>query len=336
MLSTTHAIVIERHGGPEVLEWREIPLAAPGPKEVRLRHLAIAQNFSDINLREGGFYLGSGPRFPIVLGNEAVGVIEAVGPEVTGFSVGERVAYAGVGGMFFENTGAYARHRNVLADYLVKVPDGISNEQAAGLFCKGLTASVIVHRCFTPQPGDPVLVHAAASGVGGLLAQWYAHLGATVIGTVGSAAKAEVAKRHGCAHVILYRERDFVPAVRELYPDGVAAVLDGVGKDTFLPSLDCLRPFGVMVNYGNASGPVPPLNVMLLAQKGCFALHRPGFGWLTRTRADRESYCQELFDLVLQGVLHVEVGATYPLERAADAHRAAQGGAHAGAIVLIP
>lgn len=335
-LPRTPAIIIARHGGPDVLTWGEIELPAPAPSEVRVRHLAIGQNFSDINLREGGFYVGDGPSFPLVLGNEAAGVVEAVGSDVRGFESGERVAYAGVGGNFFENTGAYAHRRNVPATHLVKVPDDMSDEQVAGMLLKGLTASVIVHRCFQPKPGDVVLIHAAASGVGILLAQWCKHLGATVIGTVGSRAKAELAARRGCDHVILYREHDFVPAVRALAPEGVSAVLDGVGKDTFLPSLDCLRPFGAMVNYGNASGPVPPLNVMLLAQKGCFALHRPGFGWLTNTVQDRQLYCAELFDLVRRGVLHVEIAARFPLERAADAHRAAQSGQVAGSIVLIP
>lgn len=335
-MQSTRVISIAKHGGPEVLEWSEIDLPDPAPHEILIRHLAIGQNFSDINLRQGGFYVGDSPHFPIVLGNEAAGVVEAVGDEVEDFEIGERVAYAGVGGGFFENTGAYAQRRNIPATHAVKIPEDISNEQAAAMLCKGLTASVIVHRCFQPAPADVVLVHAAASGVGSLLAQWYKHLGATVIGTVGSRAKRELALRRGCDHVILYREQDFVPAVRALVPQGVSAVLDGVGKATFLASFDCLRPFGTMVNYGNASGPVAPLNVMLLAQKGCFALHRPGFGWLTNTVQDRRFYCAELFDLVRRGILHIEIAARFPLEHAADAHLAAQSGQLAGSIVLIP
>ncbi|MCK9512196.1 MAG: quinone oxidoreductase [Pigmentiphaga sp.] len=330
------AIAISRHGGPEVLESLDLELPPPAANEVQVRHTAIGLNFSDINVRSGGFYLGDGPAFPIVLGNEAAGVVEAVGSGVEGFTPGERVAYAGVGGMFFENTGAYAQARNVLATHLVKVPDWITDQQAAGMLLKGLTASGMVHRCFRPSPGDAVLIHAAASGVGSILAQWYKHLGATVIGTVGSPEKAELARRRGCDHTILYRQEDFVPAVRRLVPEGVAAVLDGVGKDTFLPSFDCLRPFGAMINYGNASGPVPPFNVMLLAQKGYFALYRPGFGWHANTPATLRSACGELFELVRTGALQIEIAATYPLAEAAQAHRAAETGRLAGSIVLLP
>lgn len=332
----TRAIAISRHGGPEVLEWIELDVPPPAAHEVRVRHTAIGQNFSDINLRNGGFYVGSGPRFPVVLGNEAAGIVEAVGRDVEDFSPGDRVAYAGVGGMFFDNTGAYAQVRNVPATHLVSVPEWISDQQAAGMLLKGLTASGIVHRCFWPASGDAVLIHAAASGVGSLLSQWYKHLGAMVIGTVGSPEKAALAAKRGCDHTILYRQEDFVPALRRLVPDGVAAVLDGVGKDTFLPSFDCLRPFGTMVNYGNASGPVPPFNLMILAQKGYFALYRPGFGWHANTPDTLRSACAELFELVRVGALHVEIAAAFPLEQAADAHRAAESGRLAGSIVLIP
>ncbi len=335
-MSYTKAIAIARHGGPEVLEWIDLELPPPAAHEVRLRHTAIGQNFSDINLRSGGFYLGTAPRFPIVLGNEAAGVVEAVGAEVEGFTPGDRVGYAGVGGMFFENTGAYALARNVPATHLVALPAWISDQQAAGMLLKGLTASGIVHRCFQPAPGDAVLIHAAASGVGSLLAQWYKHLGATVIGTVGSAAKAELAARRGVDHSILYRQEDFVPAVRRLVPEGVAAVLDGVGKDTFLPSFDCLRPFGTMVNYGNASGPVPPFNVMLLAQKGYFSLFRPGFGWHANTPTTLRAACAELFELVRAGALQVEIAASFRLQEAAQAHEAAESGRLAGSIVILP
>ncbi|HMN78790.1 MAG TPA: quinone oxidoreductase [Burkholderiaceae bacterium] len=335
-MSRTKAIAISRHGGPEVLEWIDLDLSPPAAHEVQVRHTAIGQNFSDINLRSGGFYLGNGPRFPIVLGNEAAGVVETVGSDVDGFAAGDRVAYAGVGGMFFENTGAYAQARNVPATHLVKVPDWITDQQAAGMLLKGLTASGIVHRCFSPAAGDPVLIHAAASGVGSILAQWYKHLGALVIGTVGNPAKAGLARKRGCDHTILYRQEDFVPAVRRLVPEGVAAVLDGVGKDTFLPSFDCLRPFGTLVNYGNASGPVPPFNVMLLAQKGYFALYRPGFGWHASTPDTLRAACDELFELVRTGALHIEIAATFRLEQAAEAHRAAESAGLAGSIVLLP
>jgi len=336
LASETRAVGIFRTGGPEVLEPMTLPLPAPAAHEVRVRHTAIGLNFSDINVRKGGFYLGEGPRFPVVLGNEAAGVVEAVGADVASFRPGDRVGYAGVGGMFFDNTGAYAERRNVPATHLVPLPDGISDAQAAGMLLKGLTASVIVNRCFRPQAGDPVLIHAAASGVGSILAQWYKHLGAVVIGTVGSPAKAELAARRGCDHTILYREEDFVPAVRRIVPEGVAAVLDGVGKDTFLKSFDCMRPFATMVNYGNASGAVEPFNVMLLAQKGCFGLYRPGFGWHAATPETLRSACAELFGLVQSGALHIEIAATYPLERAADAHRLAESGHPAGSVLLLP
>lgn len=329
-----NAIHIHRNGGPEVLEWAEVELPAPGPGEVRIRHTAIGLNFSDINVRSGGFYVTEATTFPITLGNEAAGVVESLGPGVDGFRVGERVAYCGTGGLFFENTGAYAQQRNVAADCLVRLPDDINDRQAAALLLKGLTAAVIVHRCFRPQPGDAVLIHAAASGVGSLLAQWCHALGATVIGTVGSPAKADFAHAHGCHHTILYRQDDFVAATRELAPGGVAAVFDGVGKDTFVRSFDVVRPFGALVNYGNASGPVPPFPLILLAQKGCLVLHRPGFGWYANTTESRQQACDELFGMVRSGQLKVEICATYPLKDAAEAHRAVEAGRTTGSVVL--
>lgn len=330
------AIVIHRHGGPEVLEWADVDLPPPGPGEVRLRHTAIGLNFSDINVRNGGFYLGDGPRFPVILGNEAAGVVEAVGPGVQGWAPGDRVAYAGSGSLFFLNTGAYAEQRNMRAEHLVRLPADISDAQAAAMLLKGLTAAVVVHKCHRPQPGEVVLVHAAASGVGSLLAQWSAHLGATVIGTVGSEAKADFARAHGCHHAVLYRQTDFVAAVKELAPQGVAAVFDGVGKDTFIPSFDLLRPFGAAVNYGNASGNVPPFNLMLLAQKGCLALHRPGFGFYANTAETRQAACDELFGLVRSGALRVEVSRQVPLRDAAKAHADAEQGRSTGSVVLVP
>jgi NADPH2:quinone reductase len=330
------AIAIHRHGGPEVLEAIDMELPPPAEHEVRVRHTAVGLNYSDINVRNGGFYLGEGPSFPAILGNEAAGVVQAVGAGVTDFAPGDRVAYAGSGGLFFMNTGAYAEQRNMPADCLVKLPDHISEETAAALLLKGLTAAVVIHHCYTPKPGDKVLIHAAASGVGSLLAQWCAHLGATVIGTVGSQAKAAFAREHGCSHTILYRDEGFVAAVKKLAPQGVAAVLDGVGKDTFIPSFDVLRNFGTAVNYGNASGNVPPFNVMLLAQKGCIALHRPGFGFYANTDSTRQAACDELFELVRKGVLRVEIGSRWPLTDAALAHEEAERGRSVGSALLIP
>jgi NADPH2:quinone reductase len=330
------AIAIHSHGGPEVLEWSDIDLGPPGRREVQLRHTAIGLNFSDINVRTGGFYLTGETEFPIILGNEAAGIVETVGSDVVEFSPGDRVVYAGVGGLFFENTGAYAEKRNVNAEYLVKLPTDISDQVAAALILKGLTASVVVHRCFKPTAGDVVLIHAAASGVGSLLAQWSNHLGATVIGTVGSAGKVEFARAHGCEHTILYREQNFVEAVRKIAPNGISAVFDGVGKDTFVPSFDCVKPFGVLVNYGNASGPVPPFNLMLLAQKGCLALYRPGFGFHANTPETRRQACAELFELVRTGKMKVEISATFPLKDAAQAHREVEGRRTVGSVLLIP
>jgi NADPH2:quinone reductase len=218
------AMRIHRHGGPEEFRYEEVELAPPGPGEVRVRHRAIAVNFSDVNLRRGGFYLGAAPAFPLILGNEAVGVLDG----------GERVAYVGSGGAFYENTGAYAEARNIPARLLVPLPEGLPDRAAAALMLKGLTASMLIHRCYRPAKGDAVLVHAAASGVGLLLVQWLKHLGATVIGTVGSAEKAQAARAAGCEHVVLYRDLDFGAAVRQLVPRGVAAVFDGVGRDTWL------------------------------------------------------------------------------------------------------
>jgi NADPH2:quinone reductase len=330
------AVAIYRNGGPEVLEWADLELPPPAPDQVRVRHTAIGLNFSDINVRNGGFYLGDGPKFPVVLGNEAAGVVVSVGADVTGFQPGERVAYAGTGGLFFHDTGAYAEQRNLPASCLVKLPHDISDQQAAAMLLKGLTASVVIHRCYRPGPSDVVLIHAAASGVGSLLAQWCRHLGATVLGTVGSEAKAAFAREHGCHHTILYRQEDFVAATRRLAPGGVAAVFDGVGKDTFVPSFDCVRPFGAVVNYGNASGNVPPFNLMLLAQKGCLALHRPGFGFHAATPETRTEACDELFQLVRSGALKVEVSRTWPLKEAVLAHAEAEQGRSTGSVLLIP
>ena len=330
------AVRMHRNGGPEVLVWEDVELPAPAAGEVRIRHTAIAFNFSDVNVRRGGFYIANPLDFPVILGNEAAGVVQAVGPGVTSVKPGERVAYVGSGGPFYETTGAYAEERNILASCLIKLPDHITDAQAAGLMLKGLTASLVINRVFKPKPGDSVLIHAAASGVGLLLAQWSKHLGAHVIGTVGSAAKARVAQAHGCDHAILYREVDFVPAVRALAPNGAHAVLDGVGRDVFLPSLDCLRPFGILVNYGNASGHPPPLDLLLLAKKGSLSVSRPAFSHHIADPDDARVACAELFDLVGRGVLKVEIGRSYKLSDAALAHRDLEARANAGSVVLLP
>lgn len=330
------AIRIHAHGGPEAMCWEEVDLPPPAAGEARVRHTAIAVNFSDINQRRGGFYASDPAPMPMIPGNEAAGVVESVGPGVTGVKPGDRVAYAGVNAAFYLHTGAYAEVRNMPAARLVPVPDRISDRQAAAMMVKGLTASLIVNRVWRPTPGDTVLIHAAASGVGMILAQWASHLGATVIGTVGSPKKARVAAAHGCRHTILYRETDFVAATRAIEPSGVRAVLDGVGKDTFIPSLDCLRPFGIAVNYGNASGHVPPLDLLDLARRGGLSVSRPGLSHYLKEPGVLQAAAAELFALVARGTLRIEIGRTYALRDAARAHRDIESRAVAGAIVLTP
>ncbi len=330
------AIRIHENGGPEVLRWEEFELPPAGPGEARVRHTAIAVNFSDVNVRRGGFYMSKPQRFPLIPGNEAAGVVASVGPGVTGVRPGERVAYVGTGGPFYEETGSYAEERNVPASCLVSLPEGISEKTAAAFLLKGLTAAMIVNRVFRPARGDTILIHAAASGVGLLLCQWARHLGATVIGTVGSREKARLAQAHGCDHAILYREVDFVAAVKKLVPKGVAAVFDGVGKDTFERSIGCVRRFGMLVNYGNASGHVPPIDLLLLAKNGSLSVSRPGFSHYIAGPGGFQAACAELFDLVLRGVLKVEIGRSYALRDAATAHRDLEERRLAGSAVLIP
>jgi NADPH2:quinone reductase len=287
-------------------------------------------------VRRGGFYLARPLQFPVILGNEAAGVVESVGPDVAGIAPGDRVVYAGMSAEYFERTGAYAEQRNVPADRLLKLPDAMSDRQAAAMMVKGFTASLIVNRVFRPKSGDTILIHAAASGVGLLLCQWAKHLGAAVIGTVGSAEKAKVAHANGCDHTILYREFDFVAAVRTIVPQGVSAVFDGVGKDTFLASLDCVRPFGMLVNYGNASGHPPPLDLLLLAKKGSLSVCRPALSSVTGDVATMRGAAAELFDLMGCGALKAEIGKTYPLREAASAHRDIESRKVAGTVLLLP
>ncbi len=330
------AIRIHAHGGPEVMRWEDVELPPPAAGEARVRHTAIAVNFSDINQRRGGFYTAAPSPMPRILGNEAAGVVESVGPGVTNVKPGDRIAYVGVNAAFYENTGAYAEERNMPAARLVPLPEGISDVQAAAMMVKGLTASLIVHRVYTPRPGDTVLIHTAAAGVGMILAQWAKHLGARVIGTVGSREKAEIAAAHGCDHPILYRETDFVAAVKRIVPAGVHAVYDGVGKDTFTPSLDCIRPFGMIVNYGNASGHVPPLDLLDLSKRGALSVSRPGLSHYLKDLGEFHAAAAELFALVADGTLKVEVSRTYPLCGAAEAHRDVEGRRISGSVVLIP
>jgi NADPH2:quinone reductase len=329
------AMRIHANGGPEQLVWEESRLPPLRDDEVRVRHSAIGINFSDINVRRGGFYPGQNPVFPMVLGNEAAGVVCEIGSAVGDFNIGDRVAYAGIRGQFYEDTGAYSQYRNVPAERLVAIPDGVTDQEAAAILLKGCTASLIVNCLYTPKPGDVVLVHTGASGVGSLLCQWAKHLGATVIGTVGSPAKVEAARQNGCDHVILYRETNFVDEVAKLFPGGVSAVYDGVGRDTFLPSLDCVKPFGHLVNYGNASGTVPPFNVQILAIKS-LTVSRAGVTGHIQDAAALRKVAEELFALVAAGALRIHVQKTYPLQEAAAAHRDVEAGKAIGSLLLIP
>jgi NADPH2:quinone reductase len=330
------AIRIHANGGPEVMHWEEIDVPPPGPGEARIRHTAIGINYSDVNVRRGGFYLARPLTFPLILGNEAAGVVEVVGAGVDDAAPGDRIVYAGMTGEFFESTGAYAEARNVPAERLIKLPAGISERQAAGMMVKGFTASLIINRIFRPKPGDTILVHAAASGVGLILCQWAKHLGATVIGTVGAPDKVRVAHAHGCDHTILYRETDFVEAIRKIVPQGVSAVFDGVGKDTFMSSLRCVRPFGMLVNYGNASGHPSPLDLLQLAKHGSLSVSRPALSSLTADTTAMRTAAAELFDLVARGILEIEISRTYPLRDAAAAHRAIEDRKSSGSMLLMP
>ena len=319
------AIRIHEVGGPEVLRYEEVPVGDPGPGQARVRITAAGVNFVDVYHRTGLYPLP----LPAILGVEAAGRVEAIGAGVTGISPGDRVA--------FNEPGSYIDARLVAADRLVKLPGEISERDAAGALSKGLTVHMLIRKVYRVGPGDTVVWHAAAGGVGLLAVQWLKALGATVIGTVGSDAKAEVARAHGCDHVIVYTREDFPRRVRELTGgEGVPVVYDAVGKTTFAGSLDCLRPFGTMVTFGNASGPVPPVDPLLLGRKGSLALTRPSvFTYVARSEVRRAAATQ-LFDVIRSGRVKVEVGRTWPLGEAAEAHRALEARATTGSIVLLP
>lgn len=322
------AIRMHETGGPEVLKWEEMDAGDPGPGEVRLEQKAVGLNFIDVYHRTGLYPL---PGLPAVPGMEGAGVVEAVGPEVTEFSPGDRVAYAGV------PPGAYAEKRLIPAHRLVPLPEGIGFETAAAMMLQGMTARYLLHGCFPVKKGDTILVHAAAGGVGLIACQWANHKGATVIGTAGSPEKAELAKAHGCHHPILYRETDFVAAVREITNGrGVDAVYDSVGKDTFLKSLDCLRPMGTLVSFGQSSGAIEPFNPALLAAKGSLFLTRPSLMDYTAQREDLLAHARDLFEVVGAGGVRVEVRQTYPLADAAQAHRDLEARKTTGSTVLLP
>ncbi len=329
-------IRIQSHGAPEVMKLIDVDLPAPGPDEVLVRHTAIGINFSDINVRRGHFYYPEPMKMPLTPGNEAAGIVESVGAGVSGFKPGDRVGYVGMHGPFYHFTGAYAQKRIVPADRLVALPDNISEQQAAASMLKGMTAASIIEHMYPPKKGDTILIHAAASGVSLLLVQWVKHLGAQVIGTAGSPAKADVARAHGCDHVILYRETDFAAAVKKIIPEGVSAVYDGVGKDTFKKSMDCVRPFGSLVNYGNASGHVPPIDLLDCASKGSLSVSRPAVSFQIAKTADLRRNCAHFFDLVGRGIIKIEISKTYPLADAVQAHHDVEAGRATGSLLLNP
>src|SRR3954447_9464545 len=321
------AIRIYQTGGPEVLKLEDVPVGEPAAGQVRLRHTAIGVNFIDTYHRSG---LYPTP-LPGGLGSEGAGLVEAVGPGVPHVNIGDRVAYAG------GPPGSYCEMRLMPADRLVKLPEGISDRQAAAMMLKGMTVQYLIRRTYKVEPGETVLFHAAAGGVGLIACQWLKALGATVIGTVGSDEKAELARTHGCDHAIVYTREDFAQRVRELTGGkGVPVVYDSVGKSTFQGSLDCLRPLGLMVSFGNASGAVPPFEPGLLTQKGSLYLTRPTLATYTATRADLEATAKDLFDMVLSGKVKVEINRTYALRDAQQVHRDLEGRKTTGSGVMLP
>jgi NADPH:quinone reductase len=321
-----HAIRVHRYGGPEALQWEPVEIEAPGPGQVQLRHTAIGLNFIDVYERTG-LYQGA---LPITPGREAAGVVEILGPEVSGLAVGDRVVYVS------HTSGAYSQRRNMPANRLVKLPALVDDQVAAALFLKGLTAQFLLRQTYKVCAGDHVLIHAAAGGVGSLAVQWAKHLGAIVIAVVGSQAKAERARGLGAHHVLLDRD-DWVAQVRSITSgQGVQVVYDSVGKTTFSPSLDCLRRRGMMVSYGNASGPVPPVAPLELSRRGSLFLTRPTLFDYIALRSELETAAEELFDLQQRGVIGVHVDRAYPLSEAARAHQALEARETSGSTVLLP
>ncbi len=314
-------------GGPEVLRWEDVAVGEPGEGQARVRHTAVGVNFIDIYHRSGLYPLP----LPSGLGSEAAGVVEAVGPGVTVVRPGDRVAYAG------GPLGSYAEVRLLPAGILVPIPDGVTDQTAAAVMLKGMTTQYLIRRTYPVKAGETILFHAAAGGVGLIACQWLKALGATVIGTVGSDEKAEVARAHGCDHVVISTREDIAKRVREITGGtGVPVVYDSVGKDTFLSSLDCLRPLGLLVSFGNSSGKVTPFDIVILSQKGSLYLTRPTLATYTASRADLEATAREVFDVVREGKVKVVVRHTYPLADTQQVHRDLEGRRTVGSIVMIP
>jgi len=327
-MTTCKAVRVHEDGGPEVLKFDDIDVAAPAPGEIRIRHTAIGLNFIDVYMRTGLYPL---PALPTTIGMEGAGVVEALGQGVEGLSVGDRVAYAS------QPPGAYAQLRNLAAERVVKIPDAISDKTAAAMMLQGLTAQYLLRQTYRVQAGDAILMHAAAGGVGLIVCQWAKHLGATVIGTVGSVEKAQLAKAHGCDHTILYRDENFKDRVLELTDGrGVNVVYDSIGKDTFMDSLGCLKKRGTMVTYGNASGPVDPFQPGLLGKMGSLYLTRPTLFDYIAERENLVAMADELFEIVGSGAVKIEINQEYPLSQTAQAHTDLEARKTSGSTVLIP
>ena len=323
----TKAIRIHQAGGPEVLQYEDVDIGDVGPDEVRLKHTAIGLNFIDVYQRSGMYPIGDLPK---TLGMEAAGVIEEVGADVEGFAVGDRVAYA-------MGLGSYAEERVWGTDRLVKLPDAIDDQTAAAMMLQGMTVYYLLNRTYRVKSGDTILFYAAAGGVGLIACQWAKHLGATVIGCVGSEEKAELAKANGCDHPILYRDENVPERVKEITGgEGVPVVYDSIGKDTFEDSLDCLRPFGLMVAFGSASGPVDPFNIALLGPKGSLHVTRQTLATHTATRELLDECAGAVFDVVQGGQVKINVNQTRPLAETVQAHIDLEGRKTTGSTVLLP
>ena len=321
------SIRIHAHGGPEVMQWESVPTPEPGPSEALVHHTAVGLNFIDVYFRTGLYKL---PSLPATLGMEAAGVVMAVGADVTGVAVGDRVAYA-TGPL-----GAYATDRVIAADRLVKLPGTISDETAAAMMLAGMTAQYLLRRTHPVQSGETVVVHAAAGGVGLIMCQWAKHLGATVIGVVSTEEKAELARAHGAEHVVVGHQ-SLVSDVKRITGGAmVPVVYDGVGRDTFAASLDCLAPLGLMVSFGNASGAVPPVDLGQLSAKGSLFVTRPTLATYTAKPADLAATAQDLIEVVQSGAVSIRVNQTFPLQDAAAAHAALEARQTTGSSVLVP
>ncbi|HKP65033.1 MAG TPA: quinone oxidoreductase [Casimicrobiaceae bacterium] len=322
-----HAIRIHANGGPEVMQFDEVSLGEPGPGEARVRHTAVGVNYIDTYHRSGLYPL----TLPSGLGNEAAGVVEAIGPGVEGIDIGDRV------GSCTGPLGAYSTARNVPVERLVKLPAGVDDRSAAATMLKGLTVQYLFRQTVPLKGGETILFHAAAGGVGLIACQWARALGVTMIGTVGSDEKAALAREHGCTHTIVYTRENFAERVKAITGGkGVPVVYDGIGKDTFPASLDCLSPRGMFVSYGNASGPVAAFNLGLLAQKGSLYATRPTLVTYASDRASLNAMASELFAMIESGKIKADINQTFALKDAADAHRALQGRQTTGSTLLLP